>query len=136
MNAAIGGMAEVEMGKLAAQNASSDSLRHFGRKMMDDHSKTNQDLKAVAGGQKIDVPVSLDSKHEAAIDRLSRLSGSAFDRACVKEMVKDHAEDVKDFTRESQNGQDSAVRDFAARTLPTLEEHHRRILDIQKNETK
>jgi len=125
-------MAEVELGKLAAQNATNDSVKQFGQKMVDDHSKANEELKAAAGTQKIDIPVSLDSKHQATIDRLSKLSGSAFDRAYVKEMVKDHDEDVKEFQKESQNGQDSAIRAFAAKTLPTLQEHQRMIHEIDK----
>jgi len=132
MNAAMGGMAEVELGRLAAQKATNDSVKQFGQKMVDDHSKANEDLKRVASTQKIDIPVSLDSKHQATIDKLSKLSGAAFDRAYVKEMVRDHAEDVKEFQKESQNGQDTSVRDFAAKTLPTLQEHQRMILDIDK----
>jgi putative membrane protein len=133
MNAAIGGMAEVEMGKLATQKASDDRVKQFGQKMVDDHSKANEELKSVASAQKIDIPTSLDSKHQATIDRLSKLSGTAFDRAYVREMVKDHNEDVKEFQKESQSGQDSAVRGFASKTLPTLQEHQKMILDINKS---
>jgi putative membrane protein len=136
MNAAVGGMAEVEMGRLAAQKATDERVKQFGQKMVDDHSKANDELKEVAGQQKIDIPVSLDSKHQATIDRLNKLSGRAFDRAYVREMVKDHNEDVKEFQKESQNGQDSAVRGFASKTLPTLQEHQRMILDINKSGVK
>lgn len=134
--AAMGGMLEVELGRVAMQNAASDQVKQFGQKMVDDHSKANEQLKSVASTQKIDIPTSLDSKHQATIDRLSKLSGDAFDKAYVKEMVKDHNEDVKEFQKEAQNGQDSAVRDFAAKTLPTLQEHQKMILDINKGGTK
>src|SRR5207237_944698 len=127
MNAAIGGMAEVELGKLASEKASNESVKDFGKKMVDDHGKANEELKEVASKQKIDIPTSLDSKHQATVDRLSKLSGAAFDKAYVREMVKDHDEDVKEFQKEAQNGQDSAVRDFASKTLPTLQEHQRMI---------
>ena len=136
MNAAMGGMAEVEMGKLAAEKAGNEGVKQFGQKMVDDHGKANDELKTVAGTQKIDVPVSLDSKHQATIDRLSKLSGSAFDKAYIKEMVKDHDGDVKEFQKEAQNGQDPAVRDFASKTLPTLQEHQSMIRNIEKNGTK
>uniref|UniRef100_Q01RY2 Outer membrane protein n=1 Tax=Solibacter usitatus (strain Ellin6076) TaxID=234267 RepID=Q01RY2_SOLUE len=136
MNAAMGGMAEVEMGKLAEQKASDDRVKQFGQKMVNDHSKANEDLKSVASAQKIDMPASLDSKHQATIDRLNKLSGTAFDHAYVREMVKDHNEDVKEFQKEAQNGQDSAVRAFASKTLPTLQEHQRMILDISKSTSK
>jgi putative membrane protein len=135
-DAAIGGMAEVEMGKLAVQKASSESVKSFGQKMVDDHSKANDELKTVAMKQKIDLPTSLDSKHQATVDRLSKLSGAAFDRAYVREMVKDHDQDVMEFKKESTSGQDAAVRDFASKTLPTLQEHQRMIRDISAGEMK
>ena len=136
MNAAVGGMAEVELGKLAVQKGSSESVKSFGQKMVDDHSKANDDLKSVASKQKIDIPVSLDSKHQATVDRLSKLSGAAFDRAYIHEMVTDHDKDVAEFKKESQSGQDAAVKDFAARTLPTLQEHQRMIHDISSGSMK
>ena len=135
MNAGLGGMAEVEMGKLAVQKASDDRVKQFGQKMIDDHSQANEDLKAMASAEKIDIPVSLDSKHQATIDRLNKLSGTAFDHAYVREMVRDHNEEVKEFQKEAQNGQDSAVRAFASKTLPTLQEHQRMILDISKTKS-
>jgi putative membrane protein len=128
--AALGGMTEVQLGQLAADKASSDDVKQFGQKMVTDHTKANEDLKTVASQQKIDLPTSLDSKHQGTIDKLTKLSGADFDKAYVKEMVKDHDTDVKEFQKEAQNGQDTAVRDFASKTLPTLQEHQKTIHDI------
>ncbi|MCU1236166.1 MAG: outer membrane protein [Candidatus Solibacter sp.] len=136
MNAALGGMTEVELGKLAVQKASNESVKSFGQKMVDDHSKINDDLKAVAAQEKIDIPVSLDSKHQATVDRLSKLSGAAFDRAYVRDMVKDHDQDVMEFKKESQSGQNAAIREFATRTLPILQEHQRMIHEISAGNMK
>ena len=130
MEAAIGGMAEVKLGQLAEEKASNPDVKAFGQRMVTDHTKANNDLKEVAAKQKIDLPTSLDSKHEATVDKLSKLSGDAFDKAYMKEMVKDHDMDVKEFQKEAQNGQDSAIRDFASKTLPTLQEHQKMAHDL------
>jgi len=133
MDAAVGGMAEVELGKLATQKATNPDVKQFGQRMVDDHGKANDELKTVASKESIDLPTSLDSKHQATVDRLSKLSGADFDKAYVREMVKDHDMDVKEFQKEAQNGQNTSVRDFASKTLPTLEEHQKMIHDIDKN---
>jgi len=132
-DAAIGSMAEVALGKLAAEKATNPEVKQFGQKMVEDHGKANDELKAAAQKESIDLPSSLDSKHQATVDKLSKLSGADFDKAYVKEMVKDHDKDVKEFQKEAQNSQNASIRDFAAKTLPTLQEHQKRIHDIDKN---
>jgi putative membrane protein len=129
---ALGGMTEVELGKLAAQKASSDAVKQFGQRMVDDHSKANDQLKEAAGKSNIEVPASLDSKHQSRIDKLSKLSGPAFDKAYVKDQVKDHKRDVDDFKSEAQNGSDPNVKQFAMQTLPTLEAHLNAVKDLNK----
>jgi len=130
--AAIGGLAEVELGKLAAQKASSEDVKQFGQKMVDDHGKANDQLKEIATKSSIDVPAALDSKHQAKIDKLSKLSGADFDKAYIKDQLKDHQKDVAAFQSEAQGGSDPNVKQFAAATLPTLQEHLSMIKDIDK----
>jgi len=122
-DAAKGGMAEVELGKLAAEKASSDQVKQFGQRMVDDHSKANDELKTIAATKNITLPTGIDAKDKALHDRLSKLSGHEFDRAYIEAMVKDHKKDVNEFKKEATNGQDTEIRGFAAKTLPTLEEH-------------
>jgi putative membrane protein len=121
--AAEGGMAEVELGRLASQRASDDSVKQFGQRMVTDHGKANDELKQIASSKGMDIPSSLAAKHQAAMDRLSKLNGAEFDRAYMQDMVRDHREDVSEFRRESQRGTDPEVKSFAAKTLPVLEEH-------------
>jgi putative membrane protein len=123
MEAAMGGMAEVEMGRLAAQKGASDEVRQFGQRMVDDHTKANEDLMQVASGKGMTLPTALDAKHQAEMQKMSALSGDAFDRAYVKSMVKDHKKDVGEFQKESARGTDADIKSFATRTLPTLQEH-------------
>ena len=126
--AAAGGLAEVEMGKLAVQKSSDDAVKQFGQKMIDDHTKANEQLKEIASKQGITIPESLDSKQQSKVDKLSKLSGPAFDKAYVKDAVKDHEKDVREFKNEAQNGSDPNIKQFASSTLPTLEQH----LDMAK----
>jgi putative membrane protein len=120
--AATGGMAEVQLGSLAEQKASRDDVKAFGKRMVTDHTKVNDDLKSLASQKNVTVPSDLDAKHKAVYDRLSKLSGTQFDRAYVDEMLKDHREDVAAFKREARSS-DPDVKDFASRTLPTLQDH-------------
>jgi putative membrane protein len=118
-----GGMAEVELGKLASERASNDAVKQFGQRMADDHGKAGDELKKIAQDKGVTPPSELDAKHKKLHDRLSKLSGAAFDRAYMDEMVKDHRMDVKNFQREANSAKDPDVKSFASKTLPTLQEH-------------
>jgi putative membrane protein len=132
MDAAKGGMAEVELGKLAQDKASNDQVKNFGKRMVDDHSKANDELQTLAKNKNITLPSDLDAKDKATKDRLSKLSGPAFDRAYMAAMLQDHKKDVSEFKKESSSGHDPDVKAFAAKTLPTLEEHLKLAQDAEK----
>ena len=72
-------------------------------------------------------------KHKATHDRLAKLSGDAFDRAYIQEMVTDHQKDIAEFQKEATSGKDAAVKAFAAKTLPTLEEHMKLVQDVNQS---
>src|SRR5436305_6156909 len=92
--AARGGLAEVELGKLATEKASSEDVKKFGQRMVDDHTKANDQLKQIAGNKGVTLPTDLNSKDQALKDRLSKLDGEKFDQAYMKNMVRDHTKDV------------------------------------------
>jgi putative membrane protein len=121
--AAQGGMAEVKLGQLAEQKGASPEVKNFGRRMVQDHSKANNQLKDVTSPENIPLPNELDKSDQATYDRLSKLSGDAFDREYARDMVKDHSKDVSEFQKEAKNGKDESIRNFAAQTLPTLQNH-------------
>jgi putative membrane protein len=123
MKIAKGGMAEVELGKLAAEKGSSDAVKQFGQRMVDDHSKANDELKALAERKKIALSAEIAPEDKTLRDRLMKLSGPAFDQAYMKAMLNDHLKDVSEFRTESRSGKDPDVKAWAAKTLPTLEEH-------------
>jgi putative membrane protein len=123
MDAAMGGMEEVELGRMATQQGSSDAVKQFGQRMVDDHTKANQDLMSVAQGKGITLPTTLDEKHQKEVTKFSSLTGAEFDREYTKMMVSDHRKDVSEFEKESTRGTDADLKSFATRTLPTLQEH-------------
>lgn len=131
MKAAQGGMAEVQLGKLAAEKASSPDVKAFGQQMVDDHSKANDQLKSVASQEKIALPNTLDPKDQALYSKLQGMSGPDFDKAYVKAMVKDHREDVKEFQKEADKGKNPQIKNFASQTLPVLQQHLNKIQSIQ-----
>lgn len=121
--AAAGGLAEVELGDLAKRNASSSDVKQFGDRMVSDHSKANQELKNWAQQKSVILPNDLDARHKALRDKLSKLSGDQFDKAYMREMVSDHEKDVAAFKKESTSAKDADLKNWAAKTLPTLEDH-------------
>ncbi len=121
--AAQGGMAEVVLGQLAVQKASNEQVKKFGQRMVDDHTKANEELKQVAAQKNIDVPQQLDAKDKMTKARLEKLSGAQFDKAYMRDMVNDHRKDVAEFERASKMVKDPVVKSFAEQTLPTLREH-------------
>ena len=123
-------LAEVRLGELAGQRAASDSVKQFGKRMATDHQKAYDELKQIASQKGITVPTELDRGHQRNYDRLSKLSGADFDRAYMKEMVKDHDKDVKAFRKEADAGKDADVKAWASKTLPTLQEHQQQAKQV------
>ena len=129
--AAEGGQMEVELGQLAQQKATNDAVRQFGRRMVDDHGKANGELAQLAGSKQVQLSDKPSRTTQREKDRLSKLSGAAFDREYVKMMVSDHEKDVAAFKRESQQAKDQDVKAWAGKTLPTLEDHLQMIRQVQ-----
>jgi len=109
--AAKGGTMEVTMGKVAEQNAQSDDVKSFGKRMVTDHGKANDELKSIASKKGFELP---NKEHAAKWTS---------DKAYMDMMVKDHEKDVKEFERESTKGKDPDLKAFATKTLPTLQDH-------------
>jgi len=137
-DAAMGSMTETQLGKLAAEKASSDNVKQFGQKLASDHAKAAEELKQVAAKENIQIPESLDSKHQSKVDKLSKLSGPQFDKAFVKDQMKDHEKDVDRYKAEAQYGTNPDVKTMAAKQLPTLQQHldEAKNLNKQKPDTK
>jgi len=121
--AAAGGLAEVELGRLADQKGKSPEARQFAQRMVDDHSKANGQLKEIAAAANIPLPKAPDSEDQAMRERLEKLQGNAFDRDYMRGQIAAHQETVQLFEYEIGSGQDAQLKIFASQTLPVLMRH-------------
>ena len=116
-----GNLAEVQVGKLAQEKGQNDAVRSFGQTLVADHSDANQKAAKVADQLGVKPPTEPNAKQKAVYDKLSKLSGNAFDRTFAKEMVADHKKDIKEFEKEAKKT-DPAGK-FAGDALPVLHKH-------------
>jgi putative membrane protein len=123
VEAASGGMMEVQLGELAQQKASSQRVKDFGAMMVRDHTKANDELKSLAGMKNITLPPAPGEDHMDHIKKLSEKSGKEFDRDYMKMMVDDHQDDVDKFEKMSKDATDPDLKAFATKTLPVLKAH-------------
>lgn len=121
--AANGGLLEVQLGKLAQTKATSPKVIEFAKMMVEDHSKANNELMALAGTKTITLPAILDNKKQKDYDDFAKMDKKDFDKAYTEYMVKDHKEDIEAFKKEASEGKDAELKAFAAKHVPILEHH-------------
>ena len=121
--AARGGMAEVELGQLAKTKASNQAIRDFGDRMATDHKKANDELKQIVAKKGATLPTTLSHHENSTIEKFQKATGADFDEDYAEAMVKDHKTDVKAFEKASKDADDPDIKAFAAKYLPTLQEH-------------
>jgi putative membrane protein len=132
MTAAMGGMAEVEMSRLALTKASSDAVKQYAQKMIDDHTAANAELMQIASAKGITLPTAPDAKMRAMMAKMDRLSGAEFDHHYIMMAgSKDHQKMEKLFRDESMRGRDGDLKAFAAKTLPVVQQHLQMARDLQ-----
>jgi putative membrane protein len=130
--AATGGMMEVELGNIAMKNSSSQSVKDFGKMMVDDHTKINDQLKDLASKKGINLPTSVTSDQQKEIDKLSKKNGADFDKDYVSMMVDDHKKDIAAFKKNGDKLRDIDFKNFISNALPTLQKHLDAIESIKK----
>ena len=121
--AADGGLLEIQLGSLALTHASSAEVKKFGQSMIDDHSEANKELAALASRKNITLPQTLSEKNQKHYDELQQKKGKAFDEAYTDFMVKDHKEDIDEFKKEAEKGNDKDLQSWAKGKVPALEHH-------------
>jgi putative membrane protein len=126
LKAIDGGMAEVEIGKLAQEKASSDKVKEIGRMLDADHSKAGEQLKQIAQQKGVTLPAERKTS-EKQMRRYSKLSGEEFDREFLRRQFRHHEEDIRQFERVAEKSDDSDLKSFASATLPTLRKHRETI---------
>lgn len=132
--AAEGGLEEVEIGQMVAGKAQSNDVKQFAQRMVNDHTKANDQLKSLAQQKGVTLPTQMSAEGQALKARLEKLSGDQLDKAYMKAMVQDHTKDVHEFKTQSQTAQDPDVKSFASKTLPTLESHLQQAKQVASKE--
>jgi putative membrane protein len=122
------GLAQIKLGQLASDRATTQGIKDFAMRMVDDHQKSNDDLKAIADAKSVVLPTQISVEDHATFDKLSKLEGKAFDDAYLHATMKEHDKAVPLFEREAKATIDVDLKSFANRTLPTLKEHNREAL--------
>jgi putative membrane protein len=113
----------VELGKLVASKTQDNDVKQFAQRMVDDHSKANDELKSLAQQKGVTLPTDMNAKGRALKSKLEKLSGDQLDKAYMRNMVEDHTKDVHEFQTASQSAKDLSVKEFASKTLPVLQSH-------------
>jgi putative membrane protein len=131
MEAARGGMLEVQLGQIAQQKASSQAVKDFGKRMEQDHTQINKELGDIAKARNVSLPTDLGNEKKT-VDRLSSRTGAAFDKDYMRFSVTEHRKDIREFEREEKGGMDSDLKAFVTKTLPTLREHLRMAEETEK----
>jgi len=115
-------LAEIRMGQLAQDKAQSSDVKSYGQMLVTDQSASNEQAEKVAEQIGIATPTEPSVTQKAMLDKMSRLSGTAFDRAFINEMIADHKMNIARFQNEAKKKNDPAA-DFANQALPTLKKH-------------
>jgi putative membrane protein len=125
------GQAEVELGKLAQQRASNAQVKEFAQTIVRDHTEAGSDLRQIAAKHNVQPSTERDA-HKDVVDKLSKLKGAEFDREYVNTMVEDHEEAVNAVEEKANENETSDVKQWAAKTLPTLRQHLDRAKQLQQ----
>ncbi len=121
---------EIEMATLAQQKASSDAVKQFAKTIVDDHTNAGQQLKSWASQSDFTLPAGLTPEDSSTKSSLSSVSGSQFDQKYIQSQLQDHKKAIALFEKESSEGQDPQLKEFAQRTLPVLQDHVRIAEDL------
>jgi len=132
-NVALQSLTELELGKLAAANASSDAVKAYSMQMTESNGKMNERLKRIATRGHVSLPNAIDAKNQSRIDKLAKLTGVDFDRAFAKDQVQSNERSLRSFEQEIQNGSDAPLRNLATRATPAIQKQLQDAKDLEKS---
>ena len=118
-----GSLAQVQLGQLTLEKSNNDQVKQFARKMIDGHTKLNEQMKPVAQQLSVDIPTEVSKKDKALIGKMQALSGPAYDQAYIKDIVREHKHDLSEFQMEASNGHNPSVKDAAMQGSKAISEH-------------
>lgn len=122
-SAVQGGLAEIELGKLAAGKGASEDVKAFGQKMVEDHGKLNEAMGQLADSIGARMPKKVSKDQQATYDKLNSLSGEEFDKEYISCMVKDHHADLREFRMEASSTADPDLQEAVDNAARVIREH-------------
>ncbi len=114
---------EIRLGQVAQSRASNSAVRQFGQRMVDDHTRLQNQLTGVVTNTGVPFTAAMDSRHQQQVSRIEGLSGAEFDRAYMQAMIQGHQDDVRQFETQSQSARSTQIRNLASSSLPILQQH-------------
>lgn len=129
-----GGLAEVQLGQLTLQKSDNQQVKEFAQRMIDDHTRLEDQMKPVAQQLGVTVPTEPSKKDRQLIAKMQALSGSAYDQTYIKNMVKDHKQDLSEFQTEASSGQDQTVKDAATQGSKVIAQHLQMAQQLAKDQ--
>ncbi len=128
--AVSGGMMEVKLGEMAQQKAQAADVKDFGKRMVTDHGKANDELKALAQQKGEKVPDKMEHKNQKVVDKLNKASAAEFDKEYMQTMIQDHTTDLEDFKDFGMKAKDPDLKAWATKTTAVIEDHLKTAKDI------
>lgn len=132
VNAASGGMLEVQLGQLAQTHSRNQRVKDFGAMMIKDHGESGEKLKALATSKNITLPDSISNRQQKQKERLQKKNGAAFDEAYINMMADDHKKDLREFEKQASDGTNPDIKAFASDNIKMLQMHLDSATNIQK----
>jgi putative membrane protein len=123
--ATIGGLAEVDLGKLATQKGAGRAVKDFAQLMVRDHGTANDRLAGLAKADGVMLPDKFDEEHRILRGQLEQLSGARFDQAYIQGQISDHQKSAQLLEYEIGSGENPDLKAFASDILPMVLEHLR-----------
>jgi putative membrane protein len=124
---------EIEFGRLGQRQASNDRVRQFAQKLIDDHTRAQDELTTLARSKNVQIASQLPQEHRQMVDKMNQMQGAEFDREFIKHMIQGHEQAIQKFDQHARTGEDAQLKAFAQRTLPILRNHLQTARDLQTN---
>lgn len=126
-NAAIGGMYEVQAGRIAVERSKNARVKALGQMMITDHTKAGEELKPIAAAANLAVPTALDQRHQGMIDNLRGATDQDFDRVYLQQQEAAHNETAMLLETYGRMGGHAGLKGWAAKTLPVVKQHQEHV---------
>jgi putative membrane protein len=126
-------MTEANLGKMAEDHASEQSVKAFGQTLTQDHSKAYGELLGVADSTHEQIPRGIDIRKNSEYQQLSHMKGASFDRQFLQHEIRDHEKALAEFKREAEHGENTEVKNYANQQVPVLEKHLHDAQDLAKS---